>query len=459
MDEGVTSIHAPTRKGFRIHLPGTTTPAIAEKLKWHVNWEALPKGKPGKAQCAGRSKPGQWTDHKKSMIRLDIKTKCGFDKVKDPVYFTSLVGKDHESALGETSIFAATETGFRVFVSKKGLNAQLARKQGWYINWSASERNARSEELCSGTAKGSKWRRVNAEDNGSMYYMDVDTTGCNFDSTPIYIASAGGRGHLRAVGTTSIQQASRKGFRIYLKGVDPKNTHINWKASPYLQPEFQFDETEDRPIIRGHEMVRAIGVQSNQQVSFQFKNKETFETNVFVVSKPPYKIGWHRVKLPDGLVEVSIQRVGIDDFFTQKEKVFLLDKKKACRRETVKLRNEELRDGRSTIDSPPFKNAKGDRKVIWVWSELEVSLPTTEAVDHSLSVFLKSREFDSAREEFPVYPHFDDPTHSPLLIERTFEPFQEIPEGGVWQLDVGNYTDDTGTLDSWTLELTSCGSS
>jgi len=44
---GATSIYAPTPQGFRIYVRvstgGELTPAGANRLKWHINWIAVPQ--------------------------------------------------------------------------------------------------------------------------------------------------------------------------------------------------------------------------------------------------------------------------------------------------------------------------------------------------------------------------------------------------------------------------------
>lgn len=68
-------------------------------------------------------------------------------------------------------------------------------------------------------------------------YIDVDTSGCNFPSTPMYFASLGGLGaHWTTTGATSIYAPTATGFRIYIRGTDvPINPTIANDADWYIQ--------------------------------------------------------------------------------------------------------------------------------------------------------------------------------------------------------------------------------
>jgi hypothetical protein len=52
-------------------------------------------------------------------------------------------------------------------------------------------------------------------------YVDVDTSSANFNSVPNYVTSLGGvQQHWDTVGASSVYQASRTGFRIYVRFVN-----------------------------------------------------------------------------------------------------------------------------------------------------------------------------------------------------------------------------------------------
>ncbi|SEU39154.1 S8 family peptidase [Stigmatella erecta] len=92
--------------------------------------------------------------------------------------------------------------------------------------------------VCKGqTAVGATgWQQYSA--NG--IYLDVDTSGCGFSSTPLYFTSIGGwSGHWQSTGATSIYAPTANGFRVYVSypGATPAlanqaGWHLNWQASP-----------------------------------------------------------------------------------------------------------------------------------------------------------------------------------------------------------------------------------
>jgi hypothetical protein len=92
--------------------------------------------------------------------------------------------------------------------------------------------------VCSGnTAPGVGW----VDYGPTGIYIDVNTSGCDFTSTPRYFASVDGTSaQWELVGVTSIYSATPTGFRIYLQknslgGLDPSQAaangwFINWMA-------------------------------------------------------------------------------------------------------------------------------------------------------------------------------------------------------------------------------------
>jgi hypothetical protein len=59
--------------------------------------------------------------------------------------------------------------------------------------------------------------------NGTGVFVDVDTSGGHFATTPIYLSSLGGISHHWATtGATSIYNATATGFRIYIRWADGK---------------------------------------------------------------------------------------------------------------------------------------------------------------------------------------------------------------------------------------------
>ena len=78
----------------------------------------------------------------------------------------------------------------------------------------------------------------------SGLYLDVDTSHCDFSTTPNYITGVvGDKEHWQLSGVNSIYQASKDSFRLYLwhpslystnlKSIAIQyNWHVNWLADP-----------------------------------------------------------------------------------------------------------------------------------------------------------------------------------------------------------------------------------
>ncbi len=226
--EGATSIYSPAATGFRIYLATSLTAEEAEDREWHLNWEALPADAAVLGQCHGRTEPGQteWVQYGTSGIYTDIDTRlCGMESV--PLYFASLGGQgSHWSVRGETAIYEPTETGFRIYLYSPGMTPETANELGWYINWSSAPSELSSAALCTGHTEREDWKTY-----GSGYYVDVDTTRCNFTAEPNYFTSLEGSVHWKSQGGTAIYAPTETGFRIYLKDADATRTRVYWKAS------------------------------------------------------------------------------------------------------------------------------------------------------------------------------------------------------------------------------------
>jgi hypothetical protein len=93
-----------------------------------------------------------------------------------------------------------------------------------------------AQRICSGKTEMGKTAWVQHRTDG--VYVDIDTSGCQFSSTPIYISSVGGKGwHWETTGGSSIYSSTKNSFRIYLKlgAITPAKAneygwHINWMA-------------------------------------------------------------------------------------------------------------------------------------------------------------------------------------------------------------------------------------
>ena len=77
--------------------------------------------------------------------------------------------------------------------------------------------------------------------NNTGIYLDIDTSGCGFNSTPRYFTSIGGRSnHWSTTGATSIYNATPTKFRVYVRRsngatltpayANARKWHINWFA-------------------------------------------------------------------------------------------------------------------------------------------------------------------------------------------------------------------------------------
>ncbi|MDW6004332.1 hypothetical protein [Vibrio mangrovi] len=93
--------------------------------------------------CSGQTTPGDtsWQPYANNTgIYVDIDTSaCELNSM--PTYMTSMNGNSsHWGTTGVTSIYSATETGFRVYVRFSGGNTitpAIANNYHWSINWLA----------------------------------------------------------------------------------------------------------------------------------------------------------------------------------------------------------------------------------------------------------------------------------------------------------------------------------
>ncbi|HZI16395.1 MAG TPA: S8 family peptidase [Myxococcus sp.] len=236
---GATSIYSATATSFRVYVnsPGIT-PAAANSMGWHINWEAMPNNVRQSSLCTGQTPAGAtgWQQYDANGIYLDVNTAgCGFGSA--PLYLTSIGGwSSHWTTRGATSIYSTTATSFRVYVYSPGITPALANNMGWHLNWQASPNNLRQPSLCTGQtpAGATGWQQYDA--NG--IYLDVSTAACGFASTPLYLTSIGGwSSHWITLGATSIYSTTPGSFRVYVysPGVTPAQAnslgwHLNWTA-------------------------------------------------------------------------------------------------------------------------------------------------------------------------------------------------------------------------------------
>ena len=192
----------------------------------------------GATVCKGQTSQGatNWQQYNSEGIYLDVNTAgCGFTST--PLYFTSIGGAtSHWTSSGATAIYSPTATGFRVYVYTPGITPALANAWGWHLNWHAAPNNLRQPTICTGqTAQSATgWQQYNADG----IYLDVNTAGCGFASTPQYVTSIGGAtSHWTSFGATAIYSPTATGFRVYVytPGITPAlanawGWHLNWSA-------------------------------------------------------------------------------------------------------------------------------------------------------------------------------------------------------------------------------------
>lgn len=185
--------------------------------------------------CAGRTEVGAWHPDKEGVTHVDIDTShCGL--TGDPLYFTSLSGKaSHWVTRGVTSIYRASNTGFRVVVLRHRA-PELADSAGWHVNWMARSPDVQSPGLCTGRTSPQSFEQY--EDGGVK--VRVDLQHCGFKRSPVVLTSLGGiEGHAATRGATSVYGVSRDHFTVFIQkpGITTAQAeawgwHINWSASP-----------------------------------------------------------------------------------------------------------------------------------------------------------------------------------------------------------------------------------
>ncbi len=202
-------------------------------------------------RCVGRTTPGAsgWRDYKGKGLYLNVDTShCGYTVA--PQYITSMGGTGwHWSAEGATSIYFATETGFRIYLVTP-FTAKEAEAKKWHINWEALSSDAPDFDQCHGRTKPgeTKWEQFGSSGITTV----IDTSMCGMHEAPLYFASLGGlTGHWRARGETAIYRQTEDSFQIYLyaPGITPQMAkelgwHINWSAAR--------DEMTSPSLCTGH---------------------------------------------------------------------------------------------------------------------------------------------------------------------------------------------------------------
>jgi len=89
-------------------------------------------------------------------------------------------------------------------------------------------------EPCSGRVNHTEFRPLLGDVRFGIH-IHVDTSHCNFTSTPVYLTSlTGTNSHWLTVGISAIYWPTRVGFDVYLSSFSPSITssemHIKWAA-------------------------------------------------------------------------------------------------------------------------------------------------------------------------------------------------------------------------------------
>ncbi len=240
---GVASIYHATPQSFDVFVDAPMTAEEANNvqnfgnklpLAWNVQWEAHPPGPVDPVQCAGQTTPGatRWQEDGAGGLVLDVDAEaCGFEPGRVPSYFTALGSTDEShKALGHTAILNPSARGFSIRIPNAKISVVEAQKR-WHLNWNgvAADAHERSRAACTGQAGTWKpYRRAGA------YYIDVDTSHCEFHSTPRYFTSLTGRDSHWVLGSQAIYFARPNGFRVYVRasGASPSDFSLSWKAVP-----------------------------------------------------------------------------------------------------------------------------------------------------------------------------------------------------------------------------------
>jgi hypothetical protein len=229
---GSSEIYSLTATGFRVYISTTSTPSQANENQWHINWVAQVSG-----SCAGTTAKGttDWKAENKHnggvpYVYLDVDTSgCQIDS---PALITSLSGEGHHWRFkGATELYSVDDSGFRMYVSRsnEAMTPAAANTYSWHVNWihHLHGRQVYTNGMdCAGETALTDWKKA-----GDFLYLDVDTSRCGFDSVPVYVSTMKGDSrHRISTGSSEIQGAHAKGFRVYIsRGTTTPQQASDWK--------------------------------------------------------------------------------------------------------------------------------------------------------------------------------------------------------------------------------------
>ena len=277
---GSSELYFVTNAGFRnIIWFGTSDLALANSREWSINWKARASGASVSADgaCWGRTTRGNtaWALDGSGMLYVDVDmSACGFQDT--PVILSSMGGRIKLwTTTGSSEIYSATNTGFRIYIfdGREAHSPSNANSYQWYINWRASSvasgTPTSANGVCSGrtTPGNTAW----ALDGSSRLHVDIDTSECGFQDTPVILSSIGGsEGHGESRGSSEIYSPTNTSFRIYIfhpsidapSGANSREWHINWVASISEVTQYHNSTTTTTTSTTGtttSSMVRSIG--------------------------------------------------------------------------------------------------------------------------------------------------------------------------------------------------------
>eukprot|EP00937_MAST-01D_sp_MAST-1D-sp2_P000636 g636.t1 len=165
--------------------------------------------------CGGSSSSAwqTWSKFGTSGLFVDVSTaSCNYQIT--PAYVASVQGDaGHFQLVGVNSIYSATKDSFRVYLWHPVLRGAYLRyfavRYSWKVNWLAD--TGRSAGITKPGISG--WRQYMKD----TIYVDVDTTLCNYATTPSYVTSIhGSYDHWRVQGVHAIYSPTKTGFRVYV---------------------------------------------------------------------------------------------------------------------------------------------------------------------------------------------------------------------------------------------------
>jgi ribosomal protein S11 len=224
--KGRSEIYGPTATGFRVYIYIKVTPAEANSRKYAIHWIAGSAEQPVEGVCEGQA--AGWTKHHKDMFQTVDTSACNF--AARPVYVTSMQGKSsHWTSTGSSEVYSATANKFTQYID--GSDPDKAAANEYKTNYIAVDASSTSKGACAGRTSENDWReieRTSEHDDG--IYVDVDTSKCGFEATPVYVTSLHGTSsHWSSTGSSELYSPTATGFRIYIATTNSVVKNENYK--------------------------------------------------------------------------------------------------------------------------------------------------------------------------------------------------------------------------------------